>query len=95
MNESKKRFTEISYKFLPVDACPMCMATKKESKLLGLRLNCSQGLRPKLNEGIAVSVRRCNYCDLIYPSPLPIPLNLQDHYGIPPADYWGGGGVSY
>jgi 2-polyprenyl-3-methyl-5-hydroxy-6-metoxy-1,4-benzoquinol methylase len=25
---------------------------------------------------------------LVFPNPLPVPENLQDHYGIPPEDYW-------
>ncbi len=77
------------YIFVKVLSCPMCGVSIEDSKITGLRLNCSQGLDPKRGEGIAVSVRRCNHCNLIYSSPLPIPYSLQDHYGIPPADYWG------
>jgi len=66
----------------------MCGDSKDKSLLIGARLNCSQGLRPRIKEGVSVSVRRCRNCNLIYPSPLPFPDSIQDHYGIPPEDYW-------
>ena len=31
---------------------------------------------------------RCHHCGLIYPEPIPKPKDLQDHYGVPPEDYW-------
>jgi ubiquinone/menaquinone biosynthesis C-methylase UbiE len=91
MNKSAKRLSrqiEKEYRFLQVCTCNMCGASTDESAVMGLRLNCSQGMRPTSKEGIAVTVRRCNLCDLIYSSPLPIPSNLQDHYGLPPDEYW-------
>lgn len=79
---------ERKYNFVQVCACNMCGSSIQESSVIGLRLNCSQGLRPTLKEGIAVTVRRCKRCNLIYPSPFPIPFNVQDHYGVPPDEYW-------
>jgi 2-polyprenyl-3-methyl-5-hydroxy-6-metoxy-1,4-benzoquinol methylase len=53
-----------------------------------MRLNASQGMRPRSAEGIAVSVKQCRDCDLIFADPLPIPASLTDHYGVPPEEYW-------
>ncbi|MES2001400.1 MAG: class I SAM-dependent methyltransferase [Pseudomonadota bacterium] len=65
------------------------MCGSEDSRLLGLRLNASQGRRPKAAQGIAVTVKQCSSCGLIYSDPLPIPENVADHYGMPPEDYWG------
>jgi SAM-dependent methyltransferase len=53
-----------------------------------MRLNRSQGLRPKQVSGVAVSVKQCRNCDLIFADPQPVPPRLSDHYGIPPQEYW-------
>lgn len=37
---------------------------------------------------MSVSVMRCSNCALLYCHPLPIPVDLQDHYGVPPDSYW-------
>jgi 2-polyprenyl-3-methyl-5-hydroxy-6-metoxy-1,4-benzoquinol methylase len=84
MIEQKK----IQYHFFPVLICEMCGDHTENYKVLGQRLNQSQGLRPKTKFGISVSVKKCNNCGLIYNSPLPIPDNIQDHYGVIPEDYW-------
>ena len=76
------------YHFIEVSTCNMCGASTFQSSVLGLRLNCSQGLRPAQKEGIAITVKNCKLCNLIFPSPLPIPFNVQDHYGVPPDEYW-------
>ena len=62
----------------------MCGAENTNHTILGQRLNKSQGLRPKKKIGISVSIQQCKNCNLIYSNPLPIPENLQDHYGTPP-----------
>lgn len=31
---------------------------------------------------------KCRNCSLVFSNPQPIPLNIQDHYGIPPEEYW-------
>ena len=67
-------------------ACDMCGGS--EFAMLGMRLNRSQGYSPKTVSGIAVSVKQCGDCGLIFADPLPIPENLSDHYGIPPEEYW-------
>ncbi len=76
------------YFFEQVDYCEMCGSSTKAHKVLGQRLNQSQGFAPKKKEGISVSVKKCINCGLIYSSPQPIPSDIQDHYGIPPEEYW-------
>ena len=60
----------------------------KEFKILGRRLNRSQGRNPRKLIGISTTIVKCKKCDLIYSNPQPIPATLQDHYGIPPENYW-------
>lgn len=76
------------YIFTDIPSCNMCGNPTALNKVMGLRLSTSQGLRPKSKTGIAVSVLRCRKCSLIYSNPLPVPENIQDHYGLPPEDYW-------
>lgn len=78
----------IQYRFVYQDHCIMCGDNTKRHKFLGLRLNQSQGYHPQKKAGIRVSVYRCSKCGLIYANPLPIPVDLQDHYGVPPESYW-------
>ena len=84
--ERPEASSALRYKFVPVDRCDMCGC--KDFKLLGMRLNRSQGLHPRRVGGIAVSVQRCRDCGLIFADPQPIPEDLTDHYGMPPEDYW-------
>lgn len=84
MSENKR----LRYIFDAVEVCEMCGDSTEKHRILGQRLNQSQGFSPKSKSGISVSVKQCTNCDLIYPSPLPIPFDLQDHYGTPPEDYW-------
>lgn len=76
------------YSFRDITNCEMCGSQTKGHKVLGQRLNKSQGRRPKKKTGISVSVQKCTSCNLIYSNPLPIPESIQDHYGTPPEDYW-------
>mgnify|MGYP001791381440 CR=1 FL=1 len=66
----------------------MCGESTEHHKVLGQRLNKSQGFKPKSKTGIAVSIVKCTNCGLIYANPQPIPADLQDHYGTPPETYW-------
>lgn len=66
----------------------MCGHKTSENKVLGQRLNQSQGANPRRKTGISVSILSCRKCGLIYANPQPIPFDLQDHYGSPPEDYW-------
>lgn len=76
------------YSFRQISKCEMCGDATKQHKILGQRLNQSQGLNPKAKIGISVSIQKCNNCGLLYSNPQPIPNNLQDHYGTPPEEYW-------
>jgi ubiquinone/menaquinone biosynthesis C-methylase UbiE len=76
------------YTFYSISKCEMCGSPAASHKILGQRLNQSQGFRPNSKIGISVSIIKCTHCDLIYSNPLPIPNDIQDHYGIPPEQYW-------
>ncbi len=76
------------YYFDQIFHCEMCGSPVADHTILGQRLNQSQGLNPKKAAGISVSVMKCSNCNLIYSNPQPIPFNIQDHYGIPPEEYW-------
>jgi 2-polyprenyl-3-methyl-5-hydroxy-6-metoxy-1,4-benzoquinol methylase len=80
--------TLLRYTFKPVTNCEMCGDDVEGHKVIGQRLNKSQGLRPRSKSGISVSIRRCKKCGLVYSDPQPIPNSIQDHYGIPPESYW-------
>lgn len=77
-----------NYLFKEIEHCNMCGRASSENRVLGQRLNKSQGFRPKSSCGIATSVMICSSCRLIYANPLPIPVDIQDHYGVPPENYW-------
>lgn len=78
----------LNYSFEEISNCEMCGSQTHLHKVLGQRLNQSQGLSPRLKHGIAVSVMKCAHCGLIYSNPMPIPKDIQDHYGVPPEQYW-------
>jgi SAM-dependent methyltransferase len=82
------QFTQsrLKYEFIPVSECEMCGSHRQ--KVLGMRLNCSQGKRPRDVSGVAVCIKKCLDCDLIFSDPRPKPANISDHYGIPPESYW-------
>ena len=78
----------MKYLFKEITECEMCLSNTKDDKVLGQRLNKSQGLRPKNKTGISVSIKKCKNCGLIYSNPQPRPFDIQDHYGVSPEDYW-------
>lgn len=55
---------------------------------MGQRLNQTQGFDPESKVGVSVSVLKCRDCGLIFSNPQPVPFDVQDHYGLPPEDYW-------
>ena len=79
---------ELKYVFTEVEECNLCQNKTVDNKILGQRLNRSQGFNPKMKTGISVSVIKCSKCSLIYSNPQPIPVDIQDHYGVPPENYW-------
>lgn len=79
---------KLSYTFVPVAECNMCGAGPARHRVVGMRLNGSQGRNPKQGSGIAVSVKRCLECGLVFADPRPVPADIGDHYGAPAEDYW-------
>jgi SAM-dependent methyltransferase len=79
---------DLTYTFRPVVACSMCAASSEQFRVIGRRMNASQGLRPTRKLGISVTICRCRACGLIFPNPIPVPADLQQHYGRPPESYW-------
>ena len=79
---------QLRYYFNYVDTCNMCGSMSDKHKILGQRLNQSQGFNPKSKIGITTTVMKCTNCNLIFSNPQPVPFDIQDHYGVPPEDYW-------
>jgi SAM-dependent methyltransferase len=75
-----------NYSFHSINRCPFCNANN--FRLLGKRLNASQGFSPHKKTGVSVSVVKCKNCGLVVPQPLPVPLSIEDHYKVPPETYW-------
>lgn len=78
----------ITYNFKPIKACNMCGTGVQDFSNLGIRLNQSQGLTPKKKSGIAVSVKKCNNCNLVFADPQPLPNSIMEQYDIAPEEYW-------
>lgn len=76
------------YYFYHIDNCNMCGSKTDTHKILGKRLNGSQGKNPKKKIGITTTIVKCTDCGLIYSNPQPVPFDIQDHYGVPPENYW-------
>lgn len=64
----------------------MCGA--RGATTLGLRLNRHQGIRPRRKHGVATTIVRCSSCGLVYSDPRPVPGTLEQHYDLPPEEYW-------
>src|SRR5882672_3877673 len=79
---------QLRYKFNYIEKCNMCGSPANQHKILGKRLNQSQGENPENKIGITTTICKCNNCGLVYSNPQPIPFDLQDHYGVAPEDYW-------
>lgn len=78
----------LRYAFKDITHCAMCGDPIAGHKVMGQRLNRSQGFNPRKKTGISVSIMQCRNCRLIYANPQPIPHDFQDHYGAPPESYW-------
>lgn len=79
---------KITYTFIPIEKCNMCGEPPSKFKILGKRLNCSQGKNPSQKLGISTTIVKCRNCALVFSDPQPVPDNIQDHYGVPPESYW-------
>lgn len=76
------------YSFRPVETCNMCGAGAGEFRVLGVRLDRSQGRAPRAVRGAGVTIVRCRRCDLVFPDPQPVPGSVHDHYDMPGEEYW-------
>lgn len=86
MQHKKDELLKYSFKYL--NECNMCGSDRSFHKILGKRLNTSQGKNPRNKIGITTTVLKCQKCNLIFSNPQPIPNSINDHYGIPPESYW-------
>lgn len=86
--ENCLQMSECTYRFEKVRQCCMCGLSCQNASVVGLRLNQSQRLRPQQLKGVSVTVCRCHRCGLIFPDPLPIPAQFDDHYSLAASDYW-------
>src|SRR5712671_1475607 len=79
---------QFRYYFNEIERCNMCGSDAATHKILGRRLNHSQGKNPQRKNGITTTVVQCTYCGLIYANSQPVPFSIQDHYGKLPEKYW-------
>ena len=79
---------EITYTLVLVASCDMCGSGADRHRVMGLRLNGTQGRNPRRASRIAVSVEHCPDSGLVFAGPRPVPADLGDHYGAPADDYW-------
>ena len=78
-----------AYEWRRFTRCNMCGASVARARRLGRRLSQRQGLRPAPIAGAPVAtIQRCAECGLVFANPMPVPVELDNHYGIPPAEYW-------
>ncbi len=77
-----------SYTFLSIERCSMCGEPTDRHRVLGRRLNKKQGRNPRTERGVGTTILRCTNCGLIYSDPQPVPMSIDDHYGVPPESYW-------
>lgn len=68
--------------------CQLCGAAASQFRLLGKRLDRAQGWFPDKLAGDTTNIVRCAHCGLICCQPMPIPVQLDQHYDIDPQDYW-------
>lgn len=80
--------SKLNYSFHPITKCNMCGCKNDNFRILGQRLNSSQGKNPKKKSGISVSIMKCINCNLIFSNPRPVPHSFDDHYNINPEEYW-------
>lgn len=66
----------------------MCKCPSTRFKMVGRRMDRSQGKNPRRKPALITSIQKCMNCGLIFSNPQPLPINIQDHYGVEPAEYW-------
>ena len=78
----------MKYTFETIEKCNMCGVDASAARVLGKRMNRSQGKRPTNKVGITTTVVKCRNCQLIFSNPMPIPASISQHYDTPPESYW-------
>lgn len=78
----------LEYTFKYTEKCNMCGSDTRGHVVMGKRLNQPQGRNPKNKMGINTTIVKCPECKLIYANPMPVPKDINDHYGVPPESYW-------
>lgn len=77
-----------NYDYIAYEFCEMCLAQKESFTKMGVRLDQAQGWFPKSKKGEKTTVVSCKNCGLIFCQPVPIPINIEHHYGQAPTEYW-------
>lgn len=77
-----------NYQFHTYSNCEMCTAPAAEFRLKGKRLDQAQGWFPKKKQGNTTPIFCCNNCGLLFCNPVPIPNQVEQHYGVSPETYW-------
>ncbi|MEJ7710649.1 MAG: hypothetical protein WKF84_12460 [Pyrinomonadaceae bacterium] len=78
--------TKDMYRWVP-QSCPTCEIAP--TKFLGRR----GGSSHRQNLGVECEIWRCERCGLIFPNPMPIPINgLDQHYAVASEEYFRGSG---
>ena len=80
--------TVATYQFRRPTACAMCGSPEDRWRILGRRLDRSQGWVPWRVAGAATTVVRCKVCGLVFAKPMPIPGALTEHYDMEPEAYF-------
>lgn len=78
----------LRYSFHYAENCIMCSSPANRHQVLGKRLNQPQGMSPIRKLGVTTTIVKCRDCGLIFPNPLPVPIDFSDHYGVSPQQYW-------
>lgn len=78
----------LKYNYHEISQCSFCGYHVNNSKILGKRLNLSKGRIPRKKIGITTTIMLCKNCGLIFSNPIPIPQQIEDHYGLPAEEYW-------
>ncbi len=85
----------LQYHFKEITGCNMCKAPASRFKYLGVRLNQSQGLKPKKKHGVSTAIMKCKDCGLIFSNPQPLPESIAAQYNLSPEEFWQGGDFSW
>ncbi|MBS2034770.1 class I SAM-dependent methyltransferase [bacterium] len=80
--------TPAGYFFETQTHCDMCGHSTEKASVIGHRASRTTGFFPRRARGVIVPVLRCNNCGLYFSDPMPVPMDISQHYGVDPVDYW-------